>query len=61
MPEIEYGGIKVKGGKLLLILPLLGTLGGAIWGGFEGYARWVAMETNLFLISIKKYQYSKNL
>ena len=47
MPEIEYGGIKVKGGKLLLILPLLGTLGGAIWGGFEGYARWVAMETKI--------------
>ena len=45
--EIEYGGIKIRGGKLLLILPLLGTLGGAIWAGFEGYARWTAMETQI--------------
>ena len=40
----KYKGIKIRGGKLLLILPLLGTLGGRIWAGFEGYARWVAME-----------------
>ena len=45
--EVEYKGIKIKGGKLLLILPLLGTLGGAIWAGFEGYARWVAMEDKI--------------
>ena len=36
--EVEYKGIKLRGGKLLLILPLLGTLGGALWAGFEGYA-----------------------
>jgi|TARA_R110002050_G_scaffold94339_1_gene196402 uncharacterized protein YqgV (UPF0045/DUF77 family) len=45
--EVEYKGIKVKGGKLLLIFPLLGTIGGAIWAGFEGYARWVAMEDKI--------------
>jgi len=45
--EVEYKGIKVKGGKLLLIFPLLGTIGGAIWAGFEGYARWVAMEDQI--------------
>jgi uncharacterized protein YqgV (UPF0045/DUF77 family) len=45
--EVEYKGIKIKGGKLLLILPLLGTIGGAIWAGFEGYARWVAMEDKI--------------
>jgi len=47
MSEVEYQGIKVKGGKLLLIFPLLGTLAGAIWAGFEGYARWVAMEDKI--------------
>ena len=47
MSEVEYQGIKVKGGKLLLIFPLLGTLAGAIWAGFEGYARWVAMEKKI--------------
>ena len=45
--EFEYKGIKLRGGKLLLILPLLGTLGGALWAGFEGYARWVAMEDKI--------------
>ena len=45
--EVEYKGIKIKGGKLLLIFPLLGTIGGAIWAGFEGYARWVAMEEQI--------------
>ena len=47
MSEVEYQGIKVKGGKLFLIFPLLATLGGAIWAGFEGYARWVAMEKKI--------------
>ena len=47
MSEVEYKGIKVKGGKLLLIFPLLATIGGAIWAGFEGYARWVAMEEKI--------------
>ena len=47
MSEVEYKGIKLKGSKLLLILPLLGTLGGALWAGFEGYARWVAMEDKI--------------
>ena len=37
MAEVEYGGVKLSGGKLLLILPLLGTLGGGLWAGFEFY------------------------
>jgi len=36
MAEVEFRGIKVVGGsKLLLIIPLLGTVGGVLWGGFE--------------------------
>ena len=45
--EVEYKGIKLKGGKLLFALPLLATIGGAIWAGFEGYARWVSMEEKI--------------
>jgi len=45
--EIEYSGIKFSGSKLLLLVPLLGAIGGAIWGGFEAYARWTAMETQI--------------
>ena len=36
MAELEYKGIKLGGSKLILILPLLGTLIGGLWGGFEG-------------------------
>ena len=37
MAEIEYKGIKLGGSKLVLLIPLLTTLGGALWGGFEFY------------------------
>ena len=47
MAEIEYKGIKVGGSKLLLILPLLGTIIGGLWGGFELYNRLMIAETKL--------------
>ena len=37
MAEIEYAGVKIGGSKMLLILPLIGTLIGGLWGGFEFY------------------------
>ena len=47
MAEVEYKGIKVGGSKLLLILPLLGTLKGGLWGGFELYNRLLIAEQKL--------------
>ena len=47
MAEIEYGGIKIGGSKLLLIVPLLGTIIGGLWGGFELYSRYLAMEEKI--------------
>ena len=44
MAEIEYGGIKVGGSKLLLVLPLIGTLGGGLWAGFEFYKDYMNMK-----------------
>lgn len=44
MAEIEYEGIKVGGSKLLLLIPLLGTLGGGLWGGFEFYKDYIDMK-----------------
>jgi hypothetical protein len=35
MAEVEYGGVKVGGSKLLLIIPLLSMLGGGSWAAFE--------------------------
>jgi gas vesicle protein len=47
MAEIEYGGIKIGGSKLLLIVPLLGTIIGGLWGGFELYSRYLDMEEKI--------------
>ena len=44
MAEIEYGGIKVGGSKLLLVLPLIGTLGGGLWADFEFYKDYMNMK-----------------
>ena len=40
MAEIDVAGIKVKGGKLLIILPLIGTILGGRWGGVELFSRY---------------------
>ena len=47
MAEVEYKGIKIGGSKLLLILPLLGTIIGGLWGGFELYNRLLTAEKKL--------------
>jgi hypothetical protein len=52
MAEIEYEGVKVSGGKLLMIIPLLSALGGALWTGFEFYNRLMVAEETLASIDI---------
>jgi gas vesicle protein len=47
MAEVEYEGIKMSGSKMLFILPLLGTLIGGLWGGFELYSRLLEAEETL--------------
>ena len=47
MAEVEYGGIKVSGSKLLLVLPLIGTLGGGLWAGFEFYKDYMDMKEQI--------------
>lgn len=47
MAEVEYKGIKIGGSKLLLIIPLLGTIGGGLWGGFELWHRYQSMEKKI--------------
>jgi BMFP domain-containing protein YqiC len=44
MSEIEIGGATIRGGKLLLLIPLLGALGGGLWGGFEFYKDYMDMK-----------------
>ena len=44
MAEVEIGGATIKGGKLMLLIPLLGTLGGGAWAGFEIYKDYMDMK-----------------
>jgi predicted nucleic acid-binding Zn-ribbon protein len=43
--ELEFGGATITGGKILLLVPLLGAIGGSMWGGFEVYQRLIDAET----------------
>jgi len=47
MAEIEYRGVKASGSKLLLVIPLLGTIGGGIWAGFEFYKDYMDMKEQI--------------
>ena len=47
MAEVEIGEMKVSGGKMLILLPLLGTIMGGLWGGFELYQRLLNAEDAL--------------
>ena len=43
--ELEFGGATISGSKILLIVPLLGAIGGSMWGVFEVYQRLIDAET----------------
>jgi len=45
--EVEYQGIRLSGGKLLILLPLLGTIGGGLWAGFEFYKDYMDMKEQI--------------
>jgi DNA repair exonuclease SbcCD ATPase subunit len=56
MAEIEYGGIKLGGSKLLLVLPLLATLGGGAWATFEFYKDYTDMKEIIANIDTQKIE-----
>jgi len=45
--EVEYQGIKASGGKLFIIISLLTTIGGGLWGFFELMKRYEDMEAKI--------------
>ena len=47
MAEVEYQGLKVGGSQWLIILPLLGSIVGGLWGGFQLYDRLLDAELKL--------------
>ena len=47
MAEVEVGGVKFKGGKMMVLLTLLSTAGGALWAGFEFYKDYMDMREKI--------------
>ena len=47
MAELEFAGIKFKGGKIFIIITALTTLIGAMWGGFEFYKDYLDMKEKI--------------
>ena len=51
MAKLEYKGIHISGTKWILIFPLIGTIIGGLWGGFELFKRYEDME-----VLVSKYE-----
>ena len=48
MAEMEFAGLKFKGGKIFVVLTALGTLlGGGLWGVFEFYKDYLNMKDTI--------------
>tara|TARA_Y100000590_G_scaffold358262_1_gene413535 strand:+ start:192 stop:830 length:639 start_codon:yes stop_codon:yes gene_type:complete len=47
MTEVEYGGVKLTGSKLFMIIPLVSMLGGGLWAGFEFYKDYMDMKEQI--------------
>ena len=45
--EIEVAGIKLRGGKMFLVITILSSLVGALWGGFEFYKDYLNMKEQI--------------
>ena len=45
--EIDIGGVKFKGGRVFLIITILSSFIGVLWGGFEAYQRYLDMEAKI--------------
>jgi vacuolar-type H+-ATPase subunit H len=44
MAEVEFAGVSFKGGKMVVLVTALSTLGGGLWAGFEFYADYMSMK-----------------
>ena len=47
MAEVEFAGVKFKGGKMVAVLMALSTLGGGLYAGFEFYKDYMNMREKI--------------
>jgi len=47
MAEVEFAGVKFKGGKMVAVIMALSTLGGGLYAGFEFYKDYMNMREKI--------------
>jgi len=47
MAEVEFAGVKFKGGKMMVVVMALSTLVGGLYGGFEVYKDYMDMKEKI--------------
>ena len=45
--EVEFAGVKFRGGKIFVIITALSTLGGGLYAGFEFYKEYMNMKEKI--------------
>ena len=45
--EIDIGGVKFRGGRLFLVITVLSSFVGILWGGFQYYQKFLDMEQKI--------------
>ena len=45
--EIDIGGVKIRGGRLILLITVLSSFVGILWGGFQYYQKFLDMEKDI--------------
>ena len=43
MAELEVAGIKFRGGRIFVVLTIISSLVGVLWGGFTYYQKFLDM------------------
>ena len=61
MAEFEFGGMTFRGGRMMIVLTALSTLGGGAWGGFQIYADYMDMKEIIQNIDIEAIQAANEL
>ncbi len=61
MAEVEFGGMTFKGGKMMVLLTALSTLGGASWGVFEFYKDYMDMKEIIQNIDVDAIEARNNV
>ena len=47
MAELEVAGIKFRGGRIFVVLTIISSLVGVLWGGFTYYQKFLDMEKKI--------------